>query len=61
MQEKVEIIPNHIVHFWTILDNIGQKYSKNGYCELGIILENKVLQKLKLEKMFLLKNGLLQL
>ena len=26
MQEKVEIITNHIVHFWT-------KIPKNGYCE----------------------------
>ena len=26
MQEKVEIVTNHIVHFWT-------KIFKNGYCE----------------------------
>ena len=25
MQEKVEIITNHIVHFWTILDKNTQK------------------------------------
>ena len=34
MQEKVEIITNHIVHFWTILDKNTQKriqciYSQN--------------------------------
>ena len=31
MQEKVEIVTNHILHFWTILD----KNTQNGYCDIG--------------------------
>ena len=47
MQEKVEIITNHIVHFWTILDkNIQKRILWDGELKTFTLLPN--LAKLKL-------------